>query len=287
MIQRGMFGNDIDLMIQSIKNANIPYGTLRPFINWVGGKTKLLPQIMPYVPAEFGTYYEPFLGGGAMFWRLSAEGRISSAVLSDIMPDLILAYHAVKWNPDGLNTLLRMHAKQDSRAYYYHVLTQPMDDPLEMGARIIYLATKAYRSKITWDGYRLFSSGYAGKRRIPDNKWNGVLHQCSMALQGVDILAQNYRAINPQAGDLVYFDPPYDESGISYGQKWARASLLVLRDFMLGLVERGVQVMMSNRDTEYVRHIFTDPFTTHSIISTSNMGGKSGYAPMSEILITG
>lgn len=51
----------------------------KPFVKWVGGKRSLLPELLKRLPAKFRNYYEPFVGGGALFFALKSEGRIDSA----------------------------------------------------------------------------------------------------------------------------------------------------------------------------------------------------------------
>ncbi len=284
MKQLRIFDDPINLMALSVKNANIPHGKLRPFINWVGGKTKLLPQLLPLMPDKFATYYEPFVGGGGVFWGLAGQGKITRAVLSDIIPDLIFAWNAVKYNPLAVESHLNGHIKHDSRGYFYMIADKQMDDPLEIGARLIYLATKSYRSRITYNGHRIFIHGYAGNRNIPKDKWKGILQPCSLALQNVEIgLVQTH--VPAVTGDLVYFDPPYIYSEANYGKKWTLQNYESIRAQCDRLTQNGVHIRLSSRDIPEIREIFSK-YTIYPIVSQSNMANKLGYTKMSEVLIS-
>jgi len=291
MQQLSLFGDNLDLNIKRAVNANIPNDAPRPFFNWVGGKTRLYPQLAQYLPAQFGTYYEPFLGGGGMFWQLSRYGRINRAVLSDIIPDLIVSYTVVKKHDTALLNVLKHHIQNDSRDYYQLVRDAQPTTPIEIAGRFIYLGTKSYRSKVEYRYGALVPSGYMEKRKLPKNKWNGVLSICAKALQSATIEWMTYRDITPTAGDFVYLDPPYDDDKPTrfYTSNWTRDDLVALRDFVVMLTELRVMVMLSNRNTDFVRALFNTPlFKIYPIVGVSNMGGrgsKSGMIPMSEIVI--
>ena len=293
MEQLGIFGDILNLDEKRVVNANIPYGIPRPFFNWVGGKMKLYPQIERYIPREINTYYEPFLGGGGVFWQLVRFGRIRKAVLSDIIPDLVMAYNVVKHHHMALLDVMHRHIQYDSRGYYHLIKDAVLNDPIEIAGRFMYLVTKSYRAKMQYRDGALVPSGYMEHRAIPRQKWDGVLAMCAEALRLATIESISYCEIKPSAGDFVYFDPPYDTNDDKptrqfYASVWARGDLVALRDFARDLSERGVLVMLSNRDTDFVRTLFNG-FYIHPIVSVSNMGGagsKAGIMPMSEILIT-
>jgi DNA adenine methylase len=83
-----------NMSISKVSSPSVP----RPFLKWAGGKTQLLPELLKRVPAKFRTYYEPFLGGGALFWAL----RPPLAVLSDLNHELCDTYLAVQRDVAGV-----------------------------------------------------------------------------------------------------------------------------------------------------------------------------------------
>lgn len=111
----------------------------RPFVKWVGGKTQLLPQLLARVPENYTTYYEPFLGGGALFWALAP----TQAIISDINAELINAYQVIANDVDALIFSLKQHVYEE--AHYYEVRNQDRSRHFwELGeigraARFIYL----------------------------------------------------------------------------------------------------------------------------------------------------
>src|SRR3569832_1132612 len=74
----------------------------RPFLKWVGGKTRLLETLADFIPDDFETYYEPFLGGGSLFFHLEAQGRFRRAVLNDCNPELVNCYRVIRDCPTDL-----------------------------------------------------------------------------------------------------------------------------------------------------------------------------------------
>ena len=124
---------------QAELSLNVTQGPARkPFIRWVGGKARLLPKILPYVPVDIRNYFEPFLGGGAVF--LAAKSRISgTACLADLNEHLVCAWRALRDRPPRFEELLDLHLKSDSKEYYYEVRGTVPTDPVDRAARFLYL----------------------------------------------------------------------------------------------------------------------------------------------------
>src|ERR1039458_178387 len=95
-----------------------------PFVKWVGGKRAAVPTIIPRLPSKFGKYFEPMVGGGAVFFELKHQKIIKSAFISDLNTELITTYCQVRDKPDELILLLRLHAKQ-------HALASPWKDTVD------------------------------------------------------------------------------------------------------------------------------------------------------------
>ena len=88
-----------------------------PIIKWAGGKTKLLPSLQALRPRSYRRYFEPFLGGGALFFHISPK----NAVLNDSNDDLVNMYRCVAWNVEGVIRRLATHRKQHCEEHYYEV----------------------------------------------------------------------------------------------------------------------------------------------------------------------
>ena len=134
------------MLTQNIQQQIYP----RPFLKWAGGKSQLIQQYIPYFPKDFKNYYEPFLGGGAIFFHLRPE----KAVLTDVNPELINAYRCVRDNLEQLISLLEKHQVKHTKEYYYQVratfggssLVPTEGNSLERAARLIYLNKSCFNS---------------------------------------------------------------------------------------------------------------------------------------------
>jgi DNA adenine methylase len=127
-------------------------GEAQPFVKWVGGKRSLLPVILPLLPDSFENYFEPFAGGGALYFAL-APG-LKKATLVDRNLELVLAYQSIKKQPGALLARLKAHAGNHDKDYYYRVRKQKPIAPIEVAARFLYL------NKTCFNGlYRVNNAG--------------------------------------------------------------------------------------------------------------------------------
>lgn len=235
---------------------------LKPFIKWAGGKTRLLPKLLPHLPATFDDYYEPFLGGGAMFF--AARHRMSgTAHLHDLNEELINAWVAIRDCPSALQAELDTLKEQDSEEFYYSMRTRQPVEPLERAARFIYL------NQTSWNG--LWRVNRWGAFNVPWGRRpfrgldDDVVAVLEAVLKDAVITVEDFRTTltRPQAGDFVYLDPPYlpisDTSKFHlYTEKrFRRPDLEELAALCHALTARGVRWVLSNRDTPLVRELFS------------------------------
>lgn len=260
---------------------------MKPIMKWVGGKGALLDQYRPHIP-KFDHYYEPFFGGGALFWDLLPQG----ATISDASPHLIGALVQIKWRRDPLICALQRHQAQHSEDHYYAVRAiDPLTlCPMEAAARLLYL------NKTCFNG--LYRENAKGQFNVPMGRYKNpricdpdAIYAASEALQGVTIACQDFAETTKGAsvGDLVFFDPPYHLTR-SFNYKAGGFSLedqIRLRDLAVGLRDRGIKVMLANSDCEYVRELYKD-FT---IVETQRPGNISSdpkkRGPIPELLVLG
>ena len=189
----------------------------RPFVKWAGGKTQLLAELLAAAPAQIETYYEPFLGGGALFFALQAQGRFKRAVLSDSNEELINAYIHVRDHVEQLIHALRVHERKyrsreaEARAeYFYTIRGKRLTCDLGGAANLIFL------NKTCFNGlYRVNSSGGFN---VPHGRYANPmicdeqnLRAASEALSTVELRVGDFAEAAAEAGtgDFVYFDPPY------------------------------------------------------------------------------
>jgi DNA adenine methylase len=261
----------------------------RPFLKWAGGKSKLIQQYIPYIPKEFNTYYEPFLGGGALFFHLLPK----SAVLTDINPELINIYRCVKDKTEPLIALLVEHQDKHNKDYYYRVRQRSYDTDIERAARLIYL------NKTCFNG--LYRENSKGKFNVPIGQYKNpkichpdLLYAASTALQSAQIEVKGFEEIlkNAKSDDLIYFDPPYypistTSNFTGYSRYcFSKNDQIRLRDVFAELAIRGVKVMLSNSDCELIRNLYSDfkiynISAARAINSNAKKRGKIG-----EVLVT-
>lgn len=239
----------------------------KPFVKWVGGKRQLLAQFRKlnlYPPELFniktGRYFEPFVGGGAVFFDLLPE----KGFLSDLNKELVITYNVIKNDVDSLIASLKKH--QTDKEYFLKIRAQ---DPNKLGdlsiaSRFIFL------NKTCFNG--MYRVNRKGEFNVPYGKYNNPLicdednlRKVSKALQGIEIKHQDYKEVLKKAkkGDFVYFDPPYypvskTASFTSYtAESFLDKEQTELRDTVLELHKRGCYVMLSNSDTPFINKIYS------------------------------
>ncbi|MDK9640014.1 Dam family site-specific DNA-(adenine-N6)-methyltransferase [Propionibacterium freudenreichii] len=246
---------------EGLFELDAPRHAVKPFIKWAGGKSRLLRHLLPYTPSTIHDYYEPFLGGGAMFFAV--QQRVTgTSHLSDLNEELVNAWLAVRDHSSELEEALEYYRAHDSKDFY---LEQRPLQPVGLVARA---ARFIYLNQTSWNG--LWRVNKFGQFNVPwgQRSFRGLpretLDQLSATLSTTDIAVADFRDVltKAQAGDFVYLDPPYlpisDTSKFYlYTEKRFRTpdleELAMLCEDMTG---RGVSWMLSNRDTPQVRELF-------------------------------
>ncbi len=286
-------------MLTQIRSQCAP----RPFLKWAGGKTQLLQQYQELLPKRFQNYYEPFLGGGAVFFHLyETQKPPVKSFLMDVNLELINVYRCVKDDVQGLIDHLHIHRSQHSKDYYYgvrgkHVLPEfwfENGNNVERAARFIYL------NKTCFNG--LYRENSKGQFNVPMGSYKkppildaDLLQAASSALQNASIEAQSFEVIAEHATtakDFVYFDPPYFPiSDTSKFTAYSRDAFTTedqirLRDTFATLAKRRVKVMLSNSDCPFVRDLYQD-FNIHTIKASRHINSKgSKRGKITEVLVT-
>ncbi len=293
---------------QKLREAELPFISLdpvptKPFIRWVGGKSRLLPRILPHIPERIKDYYEPFLGGGAVF--LACTPRISGrAYLADLNEHLVAAWIAVRDHPTELSPLLDWYAANDSKGFYYSVRSTIPASFVQKAARFLYL------NGVSWN-HLWRENSRTGAMNVPwgDRKFKSIdaatMKAMGRLLERADISAVDFRKVLKGAsyGDFVYLDPPYlpvfsrpdveKEPTAKFNKYTAKTfelpDLLELADICADLSRRGVRWVMSNRDTESVRNLFPDAaivgFTTHRALAAQSRREVEAHKSPEAIII--
>lgn len=235
------------------KENNFP----RPFIKWAGGKNKVFPHILELIKTKKFRYYEPFLGGGSVFFNLYKLGYIEEAYLNDANHELINSYEVIKNNVSGL---LEELSKKKYKNSFDSFLKIRKTDPnklskIERAARFIFLNKTCFNGLYRVNKKNEFNVPY-GKYKNPvilDEK-NAIA--ASEALQIATLSCSDFGScLNPKPGDVVYFDPPYlpvnknsfteyTGGGFSYSDHERLANIFSF------LLSQGVTCILSNSYSE-------------------------------------
>jgi DNA adenine methylase len=267
-----------------------------PFLKWAGGKRQLLPRILDLAPARIETYYEPFVGGGAVFFALAAENRFSRAVLGDANPELVSCYATVRDDVAGVIAELRKH-RNVKDAYYKVRATDPQRlSPAARAARVIYLNRCGYNGlyRVNSDGRFNVPFGRYAKPNICEVP---RLEAASRALASVEIVCGDFRDVLagrlPGENDFVYLDPPYvpisrTASFTAYAQRsFGPDDQRRLADTLRALSRDRVPALLSNSYCSDTRRLYDGPELVYRKVlarrAINSVGGRRG--PVSEILV--
>lgn len=226
-----------------------------PFLKWAGGKRALIGQILPWTPNIYNRYYEPFVGGGALYFHLQPK----SAVLSDLNKDLVNCYVCIRDCPDDVLKLLEKHQKLHCKAHFLRQrkLLKYGTKP-ERAARIIYLNKTCFNGLYRVNKEGVFNTSI-GSYKNPPICNETSLHLASLALQGADLKCCDFAAHELKEGDFAYLDPPYDGGFVEYTKEgFDDLSQLRLRDWFAASAKKGASLVLSNSDTPFTRNLYKD-----------------------------
>ncbi|HEM3669171.1 TPA: DNA adenine methylase [Streptococcus suis] len=271
--------------------------TLQPFTKWTGGKRQLLPVIKSLMPDNYNSYFEPFIGGGAVFFELIPK----KAIINDFNSELINCYRQIKDNPQKLIELLVEHQKNNSKDYYLELRSVDRDDRIhamtdtERAARIMYMLRVDFNGLYRVNSKNQFNVPY-GRYKNPKIVDSDLILSISQYLNNnnITILTGDFeKAVEDAgAGDFVYFDPPYiplsetsaftsyTHEGFSYEDQ------VRLRDVFRKLDKKGAYVMLSNSSSPLVEELYKG-FNVHKVEATRTNGAKaSSRGKISEFIVT-
>lgn len=267
----------------------------RPFLKWAGGKTQLADALLERKPVYFNTYHEPFVGSGAIFFRLYRENQVRRAILSDINAELIDTYLAIRDRVAEVISLLSEFPH--SKEFYYEIRAK---DPWklslpERAARMIYLNKTGYNGLYRVNQRGQFNVPF-GRYKSPKYLDQENLLAVSHALQNVEILCVPFDTIVHRAkpGDWVYFDPPYVPVSQTanftayHANGFGLQDQERLRDVCITLSQNNVYITVSNSDTAIVRSLYKfPPFAVDEVLANRAIncnGARRGK--ITELVIT-
>lgn len=276
---------------------------IKPFIRWVGGKSRLVSRILPHAPTNIRNYYEPFLGGGAVF--LACASRVSGrSYLADLNDHLVAAWVAMRDYQSELRPLLDWYLENDSKEFYYDVRSATPVGLVEKAARFLYL------NAVSWNHLWRENSRTGAMNAPWGDRQFKVMGEANMksikdVLGRAEIAAADFREMLDTAtrGDFVYLDPPYlpvfsrpdveKEPTAKFNKYTAKtfemSDLIELAEICADLSQRGVRWAMSNRDTASVSDLFPGAeiirFTTHRSLAAQSRREVEAHLSPEAIII--
>jgi len=250
---------------------------LSPFLKWPGGKRLLVKEIAPLLSNISGSYYEPFIGGGAVFFGLGHK----PAFLSDSNEELINCYTQVRDQPESLIEILSK--LKNSEADYYAIRKRIETSALRRAARFIYLTALSFNGI-----YRL---NLKGEFNVPYGHRTTRLHYdaekiraASEALANVVLTPGDFEECSDWAkrGDAIYFDPPYtvahENNGfLKYNDKiFSWADQVRLHNKAKDLAKRGCRVVVSNANHSSLLELYKD-FNVKTVSRSSVIAASGNF----------
>lgn len=270
----------------------------KPFVKWAGGKRQIIDKLKKFIPDEFNTYYEPFIGGGALLFELSPK----SAVINDSNEELMNVYKCLcdEEKFKKMCSLLNHYEKEHNEEFFYEIRNKDRNkasynrlSDYTKAARTIYLNKACFNGLYRVNSRNEFNVPFGKKEKINTYE-GGNLITISNYLTMNDIRIENVdfeeSVKSAGKGDFVYFDPPYDSETTTFnsytetgfGREEQRRLARVFKE----LDKRGVYVMLSNHNTSLVNELYKD-YNIHVIKAKRNInsnGKKRGK--VEEVIIT-
>lgn len=279
------------------RRSREPNPFLRPFLKWAGGKRQLLPVLKKHIPKSYKTYFEPFVGAGALFFALQRP----KAVINDTNQELINCYKVIKNNPEELLEKTKEHELNNSKIYYYDLRDLDRDklefdslSDIDKAARIIYLNKTCFNGLFRVNSQGQFNVPY-GDNKNPVVAEHIVITTISEYLNEneIEILNRDFKdaVTDAKRGDFIYFDPPYDPISDSSSftgydlNGFGREEQIRLRDLCNELVGRGCQVLISNSSTDFIKELYRD-YTVKEVQASRNINSVgTSRGKINELLI--
>ncbi len=273
--------------------------TIHPFVKWAGGKTQLLDKIIELMPKDYNDYYEPFVGGGALFFRIKPLHPHINDVNNELMASFSCFKSPKKFNE--LKTLLRKYEYEHSEDNYLIVRSYDRTQERKKATDVEKAARLIYLNKACFNGlYRVNSNGFfnvpSGKKEkvhaLDESNFIGVFDYFKIAKPEITSKDFSLAVAKAKEGDFVYFDPPYDsiedKNGfVSYDKGgFDKEDQVRLSECFKELNSKGVKVMLSNHNTKFINELYKG-FNIYVVKARRNINSKGdGRGEVEEVIIT-
>lgn len=270
---------------------------LTPFVKWAGGKKQLLDKLLEKMPSDYNTYYEPFIGGGAVLLGLQPH----SAVINDVNEQLLNVYHQIKSDEIALinkiNELDSVVCDKDFylsiRAKYNEKIQHSIFDT-ECAAYFIWINKHCFNGLYRVNSKGLFNVPYNNKQTGASIDEDNILNIANF-LRSSNIKIQHgdfeQACANVASGDFVYFDSPYvpasntanfttyTKDGFSYDDH------VRLADLFKKLDGDNVKLMLSNHNVPLVHELY-EGYNIEVVDVRRNINSKANKRVGKEVIIT-
>ncbi len=294
-IEKVLNALNMTLVASDFNKRTLP---IHPFVKWAGGKTQLLNKIGMYMPEKYNRYFEPFVGGGALLFKIQPR----EFYINDTNIDLISAYRCflAEDSFEGLKKELDKHEANHSKEYYLKIRNLDREEfyfpsVIERAGRMIYLNKACFNGLYRVNSQGYFNVPFGQKEKVicynHDNFENlrTFFKKSRATITNVDFEDAVKRA---RAGDFVYFDPPYDnpddkESFTSYTKEdFTKEDQKRLARVYKELSDKGVYVMLSNHNTAFIRSLY-EGYNIHTVDARRAINSDgNGRGVVEEVLIT-
>lgn len=244
----------------------------KPFVKWAGGKSGLIASLIPFVPKNFNSYFEPFVGGGALFFYLKNQKILNSKkiYINDKNSQLINAYKQIKINPHEILEELEILNKKHSEETFYRIRNLDRNSDFYFLSEVFKAARFIYLNKTCYNGLcRYNSKGHfntpIGNYKNPKIYDKELIFSVHKALKNVLITNNDFESalLKVKKGDFIYFDPPYfplnkTSSFVNYTDNFLEKEQIRLYELFKILDFEGVKVLQSNSNTQFIRELYKD-----------------------------
>ncbi|HIT10507.1 MAG TPA: DNA adenine methylase [Candidatus Onthousia faecigallinarum] len=271
---------------------------VKPFVKWAGGKRQIIDKLKKYMPKKFNTYYEPFVGGGAVLFELAPK----RAVINDWNEELMNVYRVMSDYDkyQKMCALLNKYERENSKEFYYKLRDKDKNkksfarmSDYARAARTIYLNKTCFNGLYRVNSKNEFNVPYNGKDNI--NTYDGenlIAIHMYLTMNDIKIMNTDFEEAveTAEAGDFVYFDPPYDSINNSFTSYtdtgFGKEEQERLADIFKELDKKGVYVMLSNCNTPFIQNLYKD-YHIHVIEAKRSINAKGNKrGNVEEVIIT-
>jgi len=245
--------------------------TIPPVIKWSGSKRPQAQQLSNWFPSEYDTYYEPFVGGGAL---LPYQKANKGAVASDVMPELISLWQMLQQEPQSVKIGYRVmwNTLQLNHDYYYEVRDRFNEDrdPIDF----FFLLRTCYNGLCRFNSHNEFNVSYHLTRpgMNPDRMDRIISTWSTQYLPKVQFKQCDYRNLLEivDSRDFVFLDPPYYGTKAQYGPRIADFNYDDFEAFLADLNQIGVKWLLTLGTSDkydlpahlHVGETSTEPFSS-------------------------